>query len=67
MKKDSGSTPSPRIEDNPEERGRRTGMFFKIEGRDYGRINGHYPSNPYFNGSPEACAYDKGYEDGFNG
>lgn len=47
-------------------RGLRTGAFFAAEGQDYGKVRGHYPSNPYPNGSQQANDYDEGYEEGFN-
>jgi hypothetical protein len=54
--------------ESPKERGRRWGIHFRAEGRNYGRMNNnHYPSNPYPYHSADAVDYDEGYQEGFDG
>ena len=43
------------------------GAYFKAEGRNYGKVSGRYPSNPYHKSDPRCVAYNEGYEEGFNG
>lgn len=47
-------------------KGRQWGAHFRNEGRDYGLINGSYPSCPYHVSDPRCAAYTVGYEAGFD-
>lgn len=49
------------------ERGRHWGRIYRSEGRDYGKVHGAYPSNPYHVSDPRCAEYNAGYEEGFNG
>ena len=47
-------------------RGEQWGAYYRNAGIDYGKVNGHYPSNPYCKGSAEANDYDAAYEASFS-
>lgn len=58
----------PELEGDPDfERGRMFGRLYRSEGRDYGKVNGIYPSNPHHRDDPRSEIYNAGYEEGFNG
>ena len=45
----------------PQERGQQWGAYYRAAGINYGKVNGHFPSNPYQHGTADAHAYDAGY------
>lgn len=49
------------------ERGRQFGALYAREGRQYGKVNGAYPSNPFAVTDERCEVYNAGYEEGFNG
>lgn len=49
------------------ESGSQFGALYAREGRQYGKVNGAYPSNPYAVTDERCEVYNAGYEDGFNG
>lgn len=48
------------------ELGRQWGAFFRNEGREYGKVNGAYPSSPYHATDKRNDEYSAGYEAGAN-
>ena len=57
-------TEARQFQETRREQGRRWGMHFKAEGRDYGRLYGHYPSC-VLRRDEKTCEYCLGYEEGF--
>lgn len=46
--------------------GYRWGAIMRVNGNNYAKVNGVYPSNPYNQSEPECEEYNLGYEAGFH-